>query len=368
MMAFEEIEREFFQEQWPKLLRQIKRQFGHQIELEDLENILSTAYLKFREAAVEGRIEKQWGGYWYRAAYNGCIDWLRDRSTEKEAVEAMAEDLENNFVNFSGDPRHTDKSLLKQLLEALSPKGMLGPKYRLVLQEVLSHQENTEGLHQLIEACIGYLANPSHIDAILVQDQAYLGLRHKDAQARLGSSKGGPNRGYELGSKKVLERLKAAFDGHDDWARQIRTSSDKLKKYFDALYTWMERAGFPAKKWLPHLLTEYGDELGEEASQNKAFKAEVGENAGIAFALLYCIDEPKIEYREVVQALATIDDPIKTPEGALSWLKKERKFPQKILKRFFGINLSSKTPRGLEAFRYALQVAIIAASIRERTT
>jgi DNA-directed RNA polymerase specialized sigma24 family protein len=336
-------EAQFFEAQWTPLLRRLQRQFGAQLPDEELENLLADAYLRFREALLAGKVGTQWAGYWYRAAFHACIDQLKRLRREREALEIWREGG-GNFVNNAPPDSHKPKSLMRLLLEALAPQGALAD-CRPRLREVLGHEGNAEGLFQLLEAAVGYLANPHHIRAILWQDAAYANARHKEAQARLATSKGGPNRAYELGSGKVMERLRAALDPPaEPWLENPRLG--------EALAGVLQAAEVPWAAWAPELASDF-----PEAAQAMQ---EALERPGQwpARALALAVNEPKFQHRPLLgQALEAGSRALAEALRGLA--------PKTAVDRFLGHD-AGKTPRGLQAMRWALQTSLLAQWLRRQ--
>lgn len=351
MNDFEKIEASFFQEEWPKLLGRLKKQFGGQLLEGELENLLSDAYLRFREAMLAGKVNSQWAGYWYRTAYNACIDWLRKQGKEKEAALAFQEGVPEKNVNNAGPSSHKGKSLMRVLLEALLPQGQLGESYRIKLQQVLQNEQNSQGLYALLEVCLGYLAHETHIRSVLLQDEVYAGVRHKDAREALGGAKGAPNRAFELGTGKVLERLQVALDGPiESWVSDLQ---QKPNEPLDALLKRMLKLAKVSWEELDSYLLEDFPEIKGKKLADWAWPN---------FELFLCMNEAKFNHRSLIEQAGKAK-PSLSLEDLCDWLRKQG-FTKRAIERFFGHKSTAKTPKGLPAFKSALQVAFVAMQLR----
>lgn len=354
MEDFQQIEPIFFKEEWPKLLGRLKRQFGAQLQEEELENLLSDAYLRFRESMLAGKVGMQWSAYWYRAAYNACIDWLRKEGKEKSAALAYQEGIPEKNVNNSAQGSHKGKSLMKVLLEALHPQGALGASYRKKLQQVLKDESNVQGLYVLLEVALGYLAHDLHIRSVLLQDEVYAGVRHKEARKALGGAKGAPNRAFELGSGKVIERLQVALgEPLEPWLLAMQDQSNQEKEA--QLKRLLSLAGVSWESLDQYLLEDFPT-LYEHQKQLNDWQWPI-------FEIFLCMNEAKFNHRSIYTQTEQAPSNLLL-EQLCDWLQKKG-FDKRDVERFFGHKSKAKTPKGLPSLKSAVQIAFVASILRE---
>ena len=183
------------------------------------------------------------------------------------------------------------------------------------------------------------------------------------------SSKGGPNRAYELGSKKILERLKTALSSKDEWATSLFLERASSEASLNAMREALKKVLVEPEKWFEEQLGAYLVPTKNANTQVRLFLRE-GETPGntLPESLLYCIDEPKTAYRELLLAMSSRTQEEWKEEGLnelAKWINKRVKAPLSTTNRFLSIKSTSKTPRGVKAFGFALQAMTIASGIRK---